>query len=114
MTVYSYPDAGPAVARRARHQFHAATSILYMQGSSGNDLFGEMKVNKQLATSTTAVRGTAAIYPNDLKFDHQKRIHSKGDTVLKNKINKLNRMINKSEKKFFLSSSFIVLNKKII
>ena len=24
-------------------------------GSSGNDLFGEMKVNKQLATSTTAV-----------------------------------------------------------
>ena len=31
-----------------------------MQG--GNDLFGEMKVNKQLATSTTAVLYTTAVY----------------------------------------------------
>ena len=30
-------------------------SAAAVPGSSGNDLFGEMKVNKQLATSTTAV-----------------------------------------------------------
>ena len=40
---------------------------VYMSASqrvpgSGNDLFGSMKVNKQLATSTTAVLYTTAVY----------------------------------------------------
>ena len=48
------PEPGHGSGRRG-----AASSI---QGASGNDLFGEMKVNKQLATSTTAVLYTTAVY----------------------------------------------------
>ena len=41
---------------------------------SGNDLFGEMKVNKQLATSTTAVLYTTAVGCADLRSEQRETV----------------------------------------
>ena len=40
---------------------HAGARRIQRVPGSGNDLFGSMKVNKQLATSTTAVLYTTAV-----------------------------------------------------